>query len=359
MDKGLTGPEFTRLANNFYNASGLQSDMARIGIDANLINYFLTHQEDLKKKYKVALCMICVNPLYWQFIKPLIDGAKQYFLPGHDTDFLLWSDIPIDNTEALKKAEETTINTTLPLNNPINHENIKLEIQNAFKNLQENVKSLGATIFPIEPIEWPMPTLMRYHTILQQEEKLAEYDYAFYVDVDMLFVNIVGDEILGDRLTGVLQPMYAVRKEFWPPYEPNEKSASYIKRLGKVAEVEGKARFMPMYFAGGFQGGRTKDWIKAIKEMRKKIDKDLSNNYIPIWNDETVWNSYLFENPDERDIILTPSYTYPDSLIKEYFEPMWGCSYQPKLITLTKKFSFQPGAGEHLAKTLPEIQKLK
>lgn len=358
-DKELTAEEFTRLANNFYNANGLVSDIQRIGVDSHFINYYIQHREDLNKTFKVALCFICVNPLYWQFLKPVVDSAKQFFLPGHKTDFFIWSDIPInEDPETFKKAEEGVIAATLPVNNPVNHEGIIAEIKGAFLNLQENVKGLGATIFPIEPIGWPMPTLMRYHTMLQQEEKLREYDYVFYMDVDMRFLNVVGDEILGERLTAVQQPMYAVRKEFWPPYEPNEKSTSFIKRPGRVVNDNGKPRFMPLYMAGGWQGGRASAWIKAMKEMKKKIDKDLNMNYIPVWNDETVWNSYLFENPDDRDVVLTPSYCYPDSLIEEYFKPMWGQDYQPKLVTLTKKFSFQPGSGEALQKTLSETRKL-
>lgn len=356
--KGFTPEQFTRLANNFYNAKGLNSDVNRIMIDADLVNYIGSNQQILKNKFKVALCCICVNPLYWQFAKPMIDGAKQFFLPGHDVDYFLWSDIPED-AESFKKAEQITIDTTLPLNNPERHAAIISEIQASFKNLQENWKQMGATVFPIEPIEWPMPTLMRYHLMLQQEEKLKEYDYVFYCDIDMLFVNVVGDEILGPRLTAVLQPMYATRKEWWPPYEPNPRSASYIPRPGKVVNDNGRPRFMPIYLAGGFQGGKTEAWIGAMKKMKGKIDTDMLKNYIPIWNDETVWNSYLFENPDDRDVILSPSYTYPDSLIKEYFEPIWGQSYQPKLLTLTKKFSFQPGAGVALQKMLAETSQLQ
>jgi len=64
------------------------------------------------------------------------------------------------------------------------------------------------------------------------------------------------------------------------------------------------------------------------------------NGYTAIWNDESHWNFELSENPPE--IMLTPSYIYPDSLINEYYIPLWGRSFQPKLITLTKWFSLAP-----------------
>lgn len=356
-NRSLTGPEFVRLANNFYIGSGLESHFERIQWDFRMFNYFAEHVKDLEKTYKIALCCICVNAPYWQYIIPMINGSKQFFLSGHKVDVLLWSDLPAStDKEALKKGEELTIQQTLAVTNPMHHVTYVQEIKDSFKLLEQPV---DATIFPIEPIEWPMPTLMRFHTMLQQEEKLKEYDYVFYCDIDMAFVNVVGDEILGERLTAVQQPMYAVRKQWWPPYEPNTQSASYIKRPGRVTNDGGKARFMPLYFAGGFQGGKTGPWLEAMKKMKEKIDADFLKNYVPIWNDETVWNSYLFENPDDKDIFLSPSYTYPDSLINEYFVPMWGCNYQPKLKTLTKKFSFQPGAGDHTQKMMGEIQNLK
>lgn len=308
----VTATDYVRLANNFYISKGINSNYNRIAIDFELNTYLGAHIPDLDKKFKIAFCCICLNEPYWQYAKDMIEGAKNLFLPGHQVDFFLWSDMP---------------------------------------------ETYGATVFPTEPIEWPMPTLMRYSLFLQQEEKLKEYDYIFYCDVDMRFVDVVGDEILGDGLTAAQHPMYALRKEYIAPYEPNEKSASYIPRSGRVINDNGKPRFLPLYFAGGFQGGRTKEWLAAMKQMKKMVDKDLSINYIPIWNDETVWNKYLFENPPS--VVLTPSYIYPDSLIKEYYEPLWGCSYPPKIVTLTKKHTISKEGGEAVQKMLNSTKPLQ
>lgn len=290
----ITPEEFARIANNFYNANNLVSDHNRIAIDSHLINYFAEHQGDVKNKFKIALLCICLNAPYWEFAKDMVEGAKQFFLPGHKTDIFLWSDMP------------------------------------------ENM-SFGATIFQTEPIEWPMPTLMRYHLFLQQEEKLKEYDYIFYCDIDMKFVNIVGDEILAEGLTAAQHPMYALRREFEFPIEPNPESEAHIK-------------FPKQYFAGGFQGGKSAEFIKAMKEMRKRIDKDFTKNYIARWNDESHWNRYLYENPPA--VIMTPSYVYPDSLIEEYYKKLWGCDYVPRIVTLTKKFTTSAEGGAAVQKTI-------
>lgn len=240
---------------------------------------------------KIALVCICTGYRYWEYVRPMIKSAREYFLTNHEVDFFLWSDIP-----------EGT--------------------------------NYGATVFPTERTDWPYPTLMRYHFFLQQEEILNKYDYIFYCDADMLFVDTIGDEILGDGLTATDHPSRTFRKEFHYPFEPNQNSSAFI--------------YIPHhYYAGGFQGGKTKDFIDAMKIIKRRIDEDFRNNYIAIWNDESHWNRYLFENPPA--IILDPSYCYPDSA-HEYHVKIWGRDYKPKLITLTKQFTVSKQAGESLKK---------
>jgi len=325
----LSAEEFTRIANNFYNAHNIPTDISRIGIDSNLFNYINAHTQAVKKKFKVAFCWICLNEPYWQYAKTMIDGAKRFFLPGHDVDYFLWSDMPTEKVNIKKREDKTAYADGF---------------NDALDKIQET--AFGATVFPTEPQPWPVPTLMRYHLFLQQEEILKDYDYIFFCDVDMQFVNVVGDEILGKGLTAALHPGYATRKEVWPPYEPNKQSHSFINRPGLVINDQGKPRFMPMYFAGGFQGGTSKEWFKAMRAMKDLIDRDMAQNYTPIWNDETAWNKYLERTPEDL-VVLTPSYVYPDSLIKEYYEPVvWGTSYTPRIITVTKSFTVSKEGGE-------------
>lgn len=253
---------------------------------------------------KVALVSICLNKPYWQYIVPMFQSAEKFFLKGHEVNFIVWSDM-----------------------------------------LPESVT--GIKVIPTEPFEWPLPTLYRYHLFLKQEELLRDYDYVFYCDADMEFVSPVGDEILGEGLTGAQHPMYATRIEYIPPYEPNKESTAFIPRPGRVlTDDNGKKRFEPLYFAGGFQGGRTDDFIKAMKVMKDNIDKDFSRNYIAIWNDETHWNKYLFDNPPA--VVLSPSYIYPDSLNRAYYQRVWGKNHVPKLITITKPFSLSQEGGLHV-----------
>lgn len=239
----------------------------------------------------------------------MIASARKFLLKGHDVDFICWTDMPT-NTK------------------------------------------IDAKIIPTEAFSWPLPTLHRYHLFLRQEELLREYDYVFYVDADMKFVSRVGNEILGD-LVGAVHPMYHLRQGYVPPYEPNSASSAFIPRTGRVISEGGKKRFQQLYFAGGFQGGRSDKFIEAMKVMKDRIDEDFSkNNYTAIWNDESHWNKYCFENPP--DVVLSPSYIYPDSLINEYYRPLWGRNYVPKLITITKKFSLSKEGGANLQTMLSQ-----
>lgn len=336
--------DFARLANNFYISKGLESNVDRITLDAELINYFNANQKIGETKYKVAFVFICLNPLYWEYAPAMVNGARQFFLPGHKTDYLFWTDIPEEGVR--ERVESAWKERGRNMEDPTLANHLEF-VTNSVTDLR---KKTDIILFPTDPVEWPYPTLLRYNLFLQQEEKLKEYDYIFYCDVDMQFMTIVGDEILGPGITAAVHPMYHLRKEYWPPYEPNPESASYIKRPGQIITDNGKPRFMPLYFAGGFQGGKSDKFIEAMKETKKIIEKDMNRAYIPIWNDETAWNKYLSEN--QPDIVLTPSYVYPDSLIEQYYEPLWGCKYQPKLKTLTKWFSISKEGGEAVAKMI-------
>lgn len=307
-------------------------------------------------KYKVGLMFICLNPQYWEFAKDAIIGAKQYFLPGHDVECMLWTDMEDLNKEEVFKKTGAYLAKLEMDRQKISSPNQQQadEINNYVNGVLDRAKkgveaTKDATKFETEPVEWPYPTLLRYNLFLNQEEYLKKFDYLFYCDLDMRFVNVVGDEVLSD-LTAAQHPMYALHKRFWPPYEPNEKSAAYIKRPGVIIDDNGQKRFQPLYYAGGFQGGKTDKFISAMKDMKKMIDTDLNNNYIPIWNDESVWNKYLFLNQPTN--ILTPSYIYPDSMIREYYIPLWGQDYPPKLVTLTKKFTTSKEGAEAVKKVI-------
>lgn len=355
-----------------------------------------------KKQKRIALLFICLNPPYWPFLKDIIEDARIHFLKDHKVDFFVWSDMPEVYSQKL-----TELTTNLPpkaVLESMHKENEALGAAKLYSSqaaeLSKHIASLVAnqeirvicnqmmqlsqyllsipghdvnrmqsretveesvtwlreqkdlTIFPTESAVWPIPTLMRYHLFLQQEELLKEYDYLFYLDADMRIVDTVGDEVLGKGLTMAEHPMYSLRREYIPPYEPNIGSAAFIKRFGTLTQTDdGKPWFKPLYAAGGFQGGTPEAFIKAMKVMRKTVDSDFGKNYVAIWNDESHWNKYLSEYTGPL-VTLSPSYVYPDSLIEDYYKKVWGKNYKPIIVTLTKKFSISKESGADIHKRL-------
>lgn len=364
----MSPENFLRLVNNFYTSKGLAVDMPRMAVDVDLVNYITANQETINKKHKIAFVFICLNPLYWEFPAAMVEGARQFFLPGHNVEYFFWTDIPETKEEIVGKYREGLKSIGYDVGEAdISTNHVVLENRNVAVNTPQIIQGIvnlrsqkDIHLIPTDPTPFPYPTLLRYNLFLQEEERLKEFDYIFYCDVDMRFVGVVGDEILNQGITAAVHPGYHIRKELHPPIESNPKSASYIKLNGKtINDPEARssggeligARFLPLYYAGGFQGGVASKYIQAMKDTKKIIETDLNRNYIPRWNDESAWNKYLLDH--EPDTVLTPSYIYPDSLIKEYYEPIvWGQAYPPKLVTVTKWFSLTKEGGQFLNKML-------
>ncbi len=313
-----------------------------------------------KKKQKIALLFIALNHQYWPYLKQVIEDARKHFLPHHNVDFYVWTDIPDEDTPEFKdfmakipSSEDVqimrdfakTMDDLQQVEKVVSREKLQETV-----NFIREAKDIKRTF--TEPLpEHRYCTLMRYHLFLQKEEELKKYDHLFYLDVDMRIVSKISDEVLSEGLLAAEHPMYSLKKQYYPPYEPNEQSTAYIPRPGKIIDDEGKPRFQPYYYAGGFQGGTSKEFIKAMKVMKENIDVDFNKNYTAVWNDESHWNRFLFDYKG-KTIVLSPAYIYPDSLIKDYYEPLWGRSYEPKIITITKPWMLSKEAGIALRKQL-------
>jgi len=147
----------------------------------------------------------------------------------------------------------------------------------------------------IERGGWPKDTLHRYHYFLSAREMLINYDYLFYLDVDMKVVGKVSDEIFGN-LVSTLHPGFYGKND--GTFERRKKSTAYVPDW-----------ITSPYFCGGFQGGSTENFLDACQAITENIDIDARNNIMAIWHDESHWNSYLKKNPPDK--VLDPSYCYP------------------------------------------------
>lgn len=203
---------------------------------------------------KVGLIVIATNK-YINFAQPLYKSMQKYFLNEPD----------------------------------IEHEMFLVTNQPVFK---------GPEVIEQEHEPWPAMTLKRYEIIIKNSNYFNNMDYLYYCDADMLFIDKVGKEILAESV-GTIHPGYwnVDKRNF--PYETNPLSTAYIN-----------ANEGSHYFIGSFQGGKTATFLNMSETLRENIKKDLTNNIIAIWHDESHLNRYFIDHPPELQ--LSPSYSFPE-----------------------------------------------
>ena len=231
---------------------------------------------------KVGLLLIATNK-YDRFIQPLIDSADKYFLNIEP------------KTDMISRIFGKNIEVTYYI-----FTDSKLEFKSS-----RNIQVIQTSHKP-----WPYSTLYRYDYFHGSRWKLLDENYLYYCDADMLFVDSVGEEILSKRV-GTLHPGF--NGTVGTP-ERNPGSTSYIP-----LDADNK------YFAGGFNGGVSDEFLSMCNKLRKNIDTDLSNNIIAIHNDESHLNNYYYSNPPTK--ILDSGYCYGESM---------DIPYHKRLLALNK-----------------------
>jgi len=232
------------------------------------------HTQDIMActvKNKVGLLCIATGK-YDQYIPPLYTSVKKYFFTKDEVTMFVFTDQEIPEEEGIVKIQQ-------------------------------------------EHLGWPGATLKRYHIFDNNKEVLSKMDYLFYCDADMRFNAPVGREILptpeNNNLVGTEHPgFYGGRRG---TYDENPTSKAY------VGPSEGK-----IYFAGGFNGGTSQEFLKMCAHIKTNIDEDLKKNYIALWHDESHMNRYFIDNPPK---MLNPGHCYPES---------WLLPFERKLLALDK-----------------------
>ncbi len=211
--------------------------------------------------------LVMATGKYINFVPPLVESAKTYFCKNHQVTYFILTDGHLP-----------------PMQNVV-------------------------TLFQSR-LGWPFDTMMRYHSYLNYSDLLMAQDYLFACDADMLFLDEVGEEILGERVA-TQHPGFVNRRG---TYETNPDSSAC------VYPDEGE-----LYFAGGFYGGTAEEMLTICRHNATLIDRDLANGLIAVWHDESHWNRYCIDYPPT--VILDPSYCYPEN---------WKLPFKRKLIALDK-----------------------
>jgi hypothetical protein len=121
----------------------------------------------------------------------------------------------------------------------------------------------------------------------------------------MIFLQSISKEILPEKegLLVVRHPGYnKIPKRWLFPFfnfERNKESKAYVPYWKKS-----------YYFMGGFNGGKTENYLKLIDDLANNIKIDLDKNIIARWHDESHLNSYLIR---KKKKILNPDvYANPE-----------------------------------------------
>ena len=232
------------------------------------------------QKREVGIILIATGA-YDMFLQPLLDSMEKYFFIDHSICVYLFT----DKKNFVVYGERIVIN----------------ELR-------------------VPCLKFPYPTLYRYKWISENTASMKS-DNIFYMDVDMLFVDYVGEEILPDNsgLVAVHHPGYYA-KGGW----------------GDNKTIKHSTAFIPIphrkhYYAGGFQGGRKDVYLSACAFMANNILADERKGIMACWHDESHWNKYLSRHKCKE---LTPMYCMVE---EQELRERWGIAdIPPKIIALKK-----------------------
>ncbi|HIE84912.1 MAG TPA: hypothetical protein EYQ00_14210 [Dehalococcoidia bacterium] len=215
---------------------------------------------------------------YRHYFPALYYTVKKYFLPDHEKTFFYFTDFP--------------------------------------EQFPEDVCQ-----FQIVRQGFPGDSLLRYHYFSAAKDALSQVDVLYYLDVDMLVVDWVGDNILPDA-SGLVATAHP---GFYDNYTPSAPLGTPESRPESTAYIA-PSEFRSVYWAGGFNGGETQAFLDMAEVIRANIDADYEKQIVAVWHDESHLNRYLVSN---QDIVKTlmPSYCYPES---------WNLPHVKKILALDK-----------------------
>lgn len=169
-----------------------------------------------------------------------------------------------------------------------------------------------------ENLGWPGNTLYRFRIFLRIEKELEKFDYAFFMNANIVCREVITEEEflpVEKQLLVVQHPGYYADPSYVFAYERRKKSLAYIPySKGEV------------YVCGGVNGGKTGAFLTLIRELDRRITEDEKNGIIASWHDESHLNRYILDRDDYK--LLSPSYCYPEG---------WDIPFAKKLLVVEKE----------------------
>jgi hypothetical protein len=211
---------------------------------------------------KIGIIYICTGN-YWKFWQDFFESSEHFFLNDCEKLYFLYTDN-----------------------------------RNIFYNKNSRIKIIYSKYN-----KWPFSTLLRYKLIYDCLDLYNNIDYLIFCNSNLLFlkkINLI--ELFNNKpMFATLHPGYFKKFTDKLPFEKNKYSTAYFER-----DIKAK------YFCGGFNGGSVEKYLEMSKQLMLNIDKDLENNIIAKWHDESHFNKYVNKNLELFNII-DPSFCYPEN----------------------------------------------
>ncbi len=163
---------------------------------------------------------------------------------------------------------------------------------------------------------WPYDTLLRFEMFLQREKELKEFDYIYFFNANMEFVNPVDLAEITPREwhDGLVAGSHPGRRG--DVLSGNPDAFGYERRPESTAYVPyGKGKH---YVCGAFNGGTSEAFLEMCRKLKKNIQIDLDNDIIARVDDESHLNAYLI---DKKYLLCGRAYGFPEKKIK-YVNPI-------------------------------------
>lgn len=227
--------------------------------DLNILN---EHHKDTR----IGLFVFAVKK-YIRFLGPFLESAERFFMVGHKVTYYVYTD-KIGDVVQPKMGEGR---------------NLQLHEVSADKRWQD-----------------VSMRRMEILTVLTKEQMPKEIDYLVCADVDMVFNDHMGVEILSD-LFATLHPVFFLSDFQAFTYERRPISAAYVPF--------GKGDF---YYMAALYGGKVEEIHKLSTACQNGIKEDKKKNIEAIWQEESHLNRYLVYNKPTK--VLSPEYIWDTDL---------------------------------------------
>jgi len=226
---------------------------------------------------------------YKKFVQPLVHQIDKYFLPIEDKVIFVFT----DQYQSELESENSIIQILIP------------------------------------DYKYPYASLFRYKIFIENEAELKRCSHLVYLDVDMAIENIVSEDILCDGLTMTYHPGFYTKREEVGQWGSN----GVVKE--SLAWIEPEKRFG--YVAGGFNAGRTEEFLEMAKVLSKNIEDDSRRGVMAEYHDESHMNAYIKNVYNGTVLYLTPSYCLVQ---QKHLREAWGISgLKPVIVALSKNHS--------------------